>query len=69
VPAACEILDDVLLAIRKSVLMEHDLRFDMRFDFHFYDLDFCREARESGLTLGTWPIAITHQSGGAFFWR
>ena len=66
VPADCEILDGVLLAIKKSVLMEHDLRFDTRFDFHFYDLDFCREARENGLKLGTWPIAITHQSGGAF---
>jgi GT2 family glycosyltransferase len=40
--------------------------FDTRFGFHFYDLDFCRTARAQGLRLGTWPIAITHQSGGAF---
>jgi GT2 family glycosyltransferase len=66
VPAACELLDGVLLAARKSVLAENDLRFDTRFDFHFYDMDFCREARECGLKLGTWPIALTHQSAGVF---
>jgi GT2 family glycosyltransferase len=66
VPAACEILDGVLLAARKSILAENDLRFDTRFDFHFYDMDFCREARECGLKLGTWPIALTHQSEGVF---
>ena len=66
VPVACEILDGVLLAARKSMLAENDLRFDTRFDFHFYDLDFCREARECGLNLGTWPIALTHQSAGVF---
>ena len=42
------------------------MRFDERFDFHFYDLDFCRTARQAGLSIGTWPIAMTHQSKGAF---
>ena len=42
------------------------LRFDSRFDFHFYDVHFCRTARSLGLRLGTWPIALTHQSGGSF---
>lgn len=65
VPAACELLDGVLLAARKSVLIERAVRFDTRFSFHFYDMDFCRTARESGLKLGTWPIALTHQSGGS----
>jgi len=40
--------------------------FDPRFDFHFYDMDFCRTARKAGLRLGTWPICLTHQSGGNF---
>jgi GT2 family glycosyltransferase len=63
-PAECELLDGVLLAARKSVLQAGNVAFDPRFDFHFYDLDFCRAARQAGLRLGTWPIAITHQSGG-----
>lgn len=61
----CELLDGVFLAARKSVLRREQVRFDPRFDFHFHDLDFCRTARKQGLRLGTWPICMTHQSGGA----
>jgi GT2 family glycosyltransferase len=65
-PASCELLDGVFLAVKASVLARSKLRFDERFRFHFYDLDFCREARRLGLRLGTWPIALTHASGGTF---
>jgi len=66
VPAQCELLDGVFFAASKSTLNERGILFDPRFDFHFYDMDFCRLARAKGLRLGTWPICITHQSGGAF---
>jgi GT2 family glycosyltransferase len=66
VPAPCELLDGVFMAARRSSLTRSEVRFDARFDFHFYDLDFCRTARARGLRLGTWPICITHQSTGAF---
>jgi GT2 family glycosyltransferase len=62
----CELLDGVFLAARKSTLLAHGVAFDPRFDFHFYDMDFCRSARERNLRLGTWPICLTHQSEGAF---
>jgi hypothetical protein len=65
-PGACELLDGVFLAARKSTLMEKNCLFDPRFDFNFYDMDFCRTARQKGLTLGTWPICLTHQSEGRF---
>jgi hypothetical protein len=65
-PRKCELLDGVLLAARRSVLREKGVSFDTRFSFHFYDLDFCRTVRQSGLSVGTWPIAITHRSGGTF---
>ncbi len=65
-PAECELLDGVFLAAKTSTLKESDTLFDPRFDFHFYDLDFCRRSRQRGLRLGTWPINLTHQSGGAF---
>ena len=61
-PAACELLDGLFLAARRSVLRGHGVQFYPAFDFHFYDLDFCRTAKEKGLRLGTWPIALTHQS-------
>ncbi|MFI4890574.1 MAG: glycosyltransferase [Steroidobacterales bacterium] len=66
VPAACELLDGVLLAAKRSVLVANSVTFDTRFEFHCYDMDFCRAARQKGLKLGTWPIAITHQSDGVF---
>lgn len=66
VPAACELLDGVFMALKRSTLDAAGLSFDPRFDFHFYDLDFCRQARRAGLSLGTWPISITHQSHGSF---
>ena len=59
-------MDGLLLAARRDTLVARDVRFDERFLFHFYDLDFCRTARARGLKLGTWPLAVTHQSGGAF---
>ena len=70
--AKCRLLDGVFLATRKATLRRNSVRFDTRFDFHFYDLDFCRSSWAAGLVLGTWPVDITHQSGGAFnsdHWR
>ncbi len=65
-PAECELLDGVILAARKSRLLEAQVAFDPIFKFHFYDIDFCRAAREKKLRVGTWPIHLTHQSEGAF---
>ena len=65
-PRRCQLLDGVFLAVSARRLLESKVRFDPRFAFHFYDLDFCRSAAARGLRLGTWPIAVTHSSGGAF---
>ncbi len=65
-PAACELMDGVFLAANSRSLREKQVTFDARFTFHFYDMDFCRSARQKELQLGTWPIAMTHQSIGAF---
>ncbi len=66
VPAECELLDGVFLACKKNSLVQKNVQFDPQFDFHFYDMDFCRSARQAGLKLGTWQIKLTHQSAGAF---
>jgi GT2 family glycosyltransferase len=65
-PAAVQLLDGVLIAARASALLDSGVRFDERFDFHFYDLDFSRQANVANLKVGTWPIAVTHTSGGNF---
>lgn len=66
VPQRVQLLDGVLLAVRGAVLKEHGLSFDERFDFHFYDLDFCRQAGAHGLTCGTVAVSLVHKSGGNF---
>jgi hypothetical protein len=61
-----KLLDGVLLAVTSATLRAKSLRFDERFDFHFYDLDFCRQAEQAGLRMGTWPVSVIHESKGNF---
>ena len=62
-----KLLDGVLLACDSARLVEHGLRFDERFDFHFYDMDFCRQAEAAGLRMGTCALSVVHQSMGGGF--
>jgi tetratricopeptide (TPR) repeat protein/GT2 family glycosyltransferase len=59
-----KLLDGVMMAIRSETLIERDLRFDPQFRFHFYDLDFCRQAEIKGVRMGTWAISVVHASAG-----
>ena len=61
-----KLLDGVFLACRSEVLQTNNLKFDERFDFHFYDIDFCRSAEAQNVSMGTWSISIVHESGGSF---
>lgn len=61
-----KLLDGLLLATHSSTLVENEIRFDEQFDFHFYDLDFCRTLESNSLSMGTWPISVIHESGGSF---
>jgi len=60
------LMDGLFLATHSETLLEHQILFDECFDFHFYDLDFCRQAELRGVTCGTWDIAVVHESGGSF---
>lgn len=67
-----KLLDGVFLACRIATLRESGLRFDTRFNFHFYDLDLCRSAEQLGLKMGTCDVSLIHDSTGAFntpIWR
>jgi GT2 family glycosyltransferase len=61
-----KLLDGVLLAAQSEKLLASSVAFDERFDFHFYDLDFCRRAEQCGLTLGTCSVSVLHASDGEF---
>lgn len=69
---AVKLLDGLFVAVRSETLRAKSLRFDERFEFHFYDLDFCRQAEQAGAEMGTWPISVIHESAGNFIsdgWR
>ena len=65
-PQPVRLLDGVMLAAKAAVLQKAGVQFDPLFAFHFYDTDFCRSCEAKGLRLGTWPLALTHQSAGAW---
>lgn len=61
-----KLLDGVMLACYSEKLRRNDIRFDEAFDFHFYDLDFCRQCEQQGMTMGTWGISMVHASRGRY---
>ncbi|WP_158244193.1 glycosyltransferase [Trinickia dabaoshanensis] len=62
----CKLLDGLMLVADSERLIESGVRFDEQFEFHFYDMDLCRQAELKGLKMGTWPISVVHESAGAF---
>jgi tetratricopeptide (TPR) repeat protein len=59
-----KLLDGVLMAVRSEALQRSALRFDPQFRFHFYDMDFCRQAELRQLRMGTCAISLVHASAG-----
>jgi hypothetical protein len=61
-----KLLDGLMMACRSETLLSKNIFFDETFDFHFYDLDLCRQAELHNLRLGTWSISALHSSDGRF---
>jgi hypothetical protein len=59
----CKLLDGMFLACDSRMLWRTGLRFDEQFEFHFYDMDFCRQAEQLGVSMGTVPITVLHGDG------
>jgi len=57
-------LDGLMICAYSETLIQHDLRFDERFKFHFYDMDLSRQIESKNLSCGTWPISLVHESLG-----
>ena len=67
--ASCQevkLLDGLMLVCHSNTLLKTGVKFDERFSFHFYDMDLCRQAESKNIKMGTWPISVVHESGGAF---
>lgn len=61
-----KLLDGLILAAFSETLINNHMRFDATFKFHFYDMDFCRQAEIRGISMGTIPLSLIHESGGNF---
>ena len=61
-----KLLDGVIMSAFSDTLKKNHMLFDEKFKFHFYDMDFCRQAEIRGLTMGTIPLSLIHESGGNF---
>ncbi len=64
VPKQCIVLDGLFFAVDLAKI--GNVRFDERFAFNFYDLDFCLSAHRAGLSLGTVNVHAHHHSRGEF---
>lgn len=62
----CKLLDGLMLAMDSQMLEITGLRFDEQFKFHFYDMDFCRQAEMFKIKMGTIPLSVIHESEGHF---
>ena len=63
-PKRCAVIDGLFIAVDANRLGK--LRFDERFDFHFYDLSFSLDANRAGLRVGTANVHMTHMSHGDY---
>lgn len=61
-----KIIDGVVIGCKSETLINNELFFDEQFDYHFYDVDFCRQAETKNLRIGTWTLPIIHESPGRF---
>ena len=63
-PRSCAVVDGLFLSVDVDVVLKAGHKFDEQFKFHHYDIDFCIQASMKGLTVGTYPIWVTHRSPG-----
>ncbi len=64
-PLEVKLIDGVFIACHSDTLLANNIYFDPLFDFHYYDLDFCRSAEIKNLKIGTVEISLIHESGGS----
>ena len=62
-----KLMDGLFIACKSNTLIKNNIRFDQDFKFHFYDLDFCRQAEIKNLKIGTFDMPLIHQSLGNFY--
>lgn len=59
-----KLMDGLLLATRKKTFTRSGARFDQRFDFHFHDMDICRQFEQRNVTMAAAPMGVMHSGNG-----
>lgn len=59
-----EVIDGLFIAVKSNFFKNCNIFFDERFQFHMYDIDFCRQIKLKGFTLGVVDISVMHASAG-----
>jgi hypothetical protein len=54
------IMDGLFIAVNVKKVLDADVKFDERFDFHHYDISFCLRANNNKLKMGVYPIRVVH---------
>jgi hypothetical protein len=63
-PSRVTMIDGVFMVINCKKILKTKTRFDEKFKFHHYDLDFSISSNFNKLKIGVWPILIDHASPG-----
>lgn len=56
----CNVIDGLFIAVDSNIFNNFNIRFDERFTFNHYDIDFCRQAEVLNLKIGVCAIWVTH---------
>lgn len=57
-------VDGLFIACKAKDLIDKELYFDERFEWHHYDMSFCLNANEKKITVGVLPIKVLHYGLG-----
>jgi GT2 family glycosyltransferase len=57
-------IDGLFMAVNAEKIKLNNIKFDEKFKFDFYDMDFCLTCHKAGLKTGIAPIFIVHESHG-----
>lgn len=63
-PSRAVIIDGVFMALKMEKIRDTEIKFDEKFMFHHYDIDFSLTCNKNKLKIGVWPILINHKSPG-----
>lgn len=63
-PDRVAVLDGVFLAFETEKIHNSKARFDEKFKWHHYDIDFSLTCNKNKLRLGVWPVFVYHESPG-----